>query len=204
MSFKSAFPAILAVAALGVSGPAAAALVTISGSGVWVDSAPPTAYSAPDMSFSYSFQLPATYSPGNDAPIPGTPDTTGPDVGISTDFTNFSYTLGVNPVVGVPDDIIFFSLAYGGGFALGFPDYTVEFYGPVDIGSKGTITLGTYSLHPYIVAQNGTYAPVDQGAVPKVTSVVPEPAAWSIMLVGFGLAGGAVRGGRRARMSQAG
>ena len=80
----------------------------------------------------------------------------------------------------------------------------MEFYGPVDIGSQGAITLGTYSLHPYIVAQNGAYAPVDQGAVPKVTSVVPEPAAWSIMLVGFGLAGGAARSRRRVRVSQAG
>ena len=97
MSFKSAFPAILAVAALGVSGPAAAALGTISGSGVWVDSAPPTAYSAPDMSFSYSFQLPATYSPGNDAPIPGTPDTTGPDVGRTV--VALLASIGVPPVV---------------------------------------------------------------------------------------------------------
>ena len=141
MSFKSAFPALLAVAALGVSGPAAAALVTISGSGVWVHTAPGTSYSAPDTSFSYSFQLPATYSPGNNAPVPGTPDTTGPDIGISTDFTNFSYTLGGNPVAGVPDDIIFFSLAKGGGFGLGYSDYTVEFFGPVDVGSQGTITL---------------------------------------------------------------
>jgi hypothetical protein len=206
MPFKPAVPTALslalALAAVGGFAPATAANVTISGSGTWIHAAPNTAYSAPDATFSFSFELPQTYTPGNDAPLQGG-GTTGPDIGISTDFSDFHYSLGGTPVADVPDDIAFFSVAFGGGFALAFHTISVEFYGPVDIGSSGTVSFGQYALTPYIADQSQPYSPVNQGTGPVTTSVVPEPASWALSLLGLGAAGGVLRSRRRVATSAA-
>ena len=195
MTFKSGGPVALAaaMAALLFAGSAAAvSLTTVSGSGVWAHTAPTTAYSAPDASYSFSFQLPKIYSPGNDA------DGRGTDIGTSDDFSNYNYTLGGTPVAGRPVYVYFYSVAYGGGFALAYPTTSIEFYGPVDVGSSGTINWGNYPFTPYVAIEGEVYAPVNQGATPTVTSIVPEPATWALAFVGFGAAGGMIRFRRKA------
>ena len=57
---------------------------------------------------------------------------------------------------------------------------------------------GTYYLYPGV---RGSYATPSVGAftASAVAVAVPEPAAWAMMLAGFGLAGGALRGARSKR-----
>ena len=192
----------IALAALGFAGGASASsLVTVSGGGTWIHTVPTTTYSAPDTAFSFSFDLPEYYSPGNDPVGPGGP--IGTDIGISTDFTNYTYKLGGQVIAGAPDDIAFFSVAYGGGFALAYSTISVEFYGPVDVGSSGKVIGGVYSLTPYIADQSQTYSPVNQGETPIMATIVPEPASWALALVGIGAVGVGLRSRRKIALATA-
>jgi PEP-CTERM motif len=160
-------------AVIGAAGNAAAGTVFFSGSGTWGASAPVTPYSAPDESWSFSFDLPN--------PIASNP---------TTQATDFVYDLNGSPVSTPLQSIIFFT---SGLFNLIFSDgVAVSFYG-ADVGSSLTLIPGTYP------AKSAIYdgAPVGSGTV--TLTAVPEPSTWAMMTLGFaGLGFAAFRTRRRA------
>ena len=114
-------------AAIGVAGHAVAGTVLFTGSGTWGDSAPSTPYSAPDESWSFSFDLP-------------NPIATNP----TTQATDFVYDLSGSPVSTPLLSVTFFPVANAGLFDLNFTDGTaVSIYG-ADVGSSLTLMPGTY------------------------------------------------------------
>jgi hypothetical protein len=86
-----------------VAGDAAAGTVFFSGSGTWGDSAPSTPYSAPDESWSFSFDLPN--------PIASNP---------TFQATDFVYDLNGSPVSTPLSSVKFFPVANAGLFDLNF------------------------------------------------------------------------------------
>jgi hypothetical protein len=102
-----------------VAGDAAAGTVFFSGSGTWGDSAPSTPYSAPDESWSFSFDLPN--------PIASNP---------TFQATDFVYDLNGSPVSTPLSSVKFFPVANAGLFDLNFSDGgVVSFYG-ADVGPR--------------------------------------------------------------------
>ncbi len=202
--------AFAAVAALSMGFAAApttaSALFKVSGTGFWAANAPSTAYSEPLKQFSFSFLMPATYS--------------YVDLGVvkvvdPTEISNLHYSLdGVQLATSISTmappnctgsagllcDIEIISSAGGGGLTLDFADASVDLYGVdnVDIGSQGKLKHGGYSFIPNI---NGDPSSKDglinEGDGPTIGSIVPEPAAWAMMLIGVGLTGAAIRAKRR-------
>ncbi len=77
-----------------------------------------------------------------------------------------------------------------GGTLAGRAPFTVTSNQNPDVGTVGPITLGagTYTVRVRSFAgPNGTYS----GALSL--GAVPEPATWALMILGFGLIGGAIR-----------
>jgi len=61
------------------------------------------------------------------------------------------------------------------------------------VGHLGTLDPGSYVLHI-----NGYSYGRSQYGGNTTTTLVPEPASWSMMVAGFGLIGGALRSRKRA------
>ncbi len=180
---------VAALALTAAAAPAQAKLYTVAFSGIWNPSAAVTPYSAPNESFAFGFKLLSTFQADY--------YDQAPDIAATTQFTAYSYTLNGVLVPGVPDDIAFFSAAYGGGLALGYYDYSVEFGGTTlasidTVNPDATLILGKYSLLAYL-QQQGTGAVVALTDVPSTGSIVPEPAAWAMMLVGVAGVGALAR-----------
>ena len=180
---------VAALALTAAAVPAQAKFYTVAFSGIWNPSAAFTAYSAPNESFAFSFRVQSTF-------LADYYDQ-APDIAATTQFTAYSYKLNGVLVPGAPDDIAFFSNAYGGGLALGYYDYSVEFSGTTlanidTVNPDATLILGKYSLMAYL-QQQGTGDVVALTDVPSTGSVVPEPAAWAMMLVGVAGVGAVAR-----------
>ena len=63
-----------------------------------------------------------------------------------------------------------------------------------------TFNLGTYSFLGGVIARNSPLGAFDATlTIASVDGAVPEPSTWMMMLVGFGLLGGAMRYGRNTR-----
>ena len=200
------------------AGSAAAAAMTVSGSGLWGLNAPTTPYSAPLGSYSFSFTVDNPYisvSNGGVTEIPGIDL-----VSASYKFNNLSQPItysvpnvGPGPLVGsgvCPGStgtlcgVQLFNSSLGGGLAFDFGDYSVNFYttNTVNLGDGGTLTPGSYSFFPNIngvtdlqfsQGSGGTYNE-GGGFNPTFINVgVPEPGAWAMMLIGAFAAGGLLR-----------
>lgn len=184
----------------------ATALFKVSGTGFWAANAPSTAYSEPLKQFSFSFLMPGAYSYVNFGAV---------KVINPTDISNFHYSLDgvkltLSPSPKAPPNcsgsasllcgIEIISSAGGGGLTLDFAGASVDLYGVggVDIGSQGKLKHGGYSFIPNINGDpSATNGLINEGDGHTIASVVPEPGAWAIMLIGLGLTGAAIRAKRR-------
>lgn len=178
---------IAAAIAMSVSA-AQAGVIVISGSGTWGSSAPTSTWSAPNETYSFSFDLPDP--PNSASPAPGT-DITGGYV--TTQITNFVYDLNGSSVGGTPTyGVEFYPASFGGGFDLLFSSSNadlVDFYGPViESAAGGNIPLGTYTENidfslTNFPSGNGTASIVVSSL--SVPAAAPEPATWALLLFGF-------------------
>lgn len=198
-------PRLIAIAATAFGAAlmaSAARSAAVIGSGVWASNAPTTAYSAPGEAFTFSFLLPNDFTAAYQ----------NPNVYITAQESDFKFSLnGVALPVGISSvpigdcngldtgtlcGVDFFPTSVNGGVGLDFTDHTVEFLG-IDIGSQGAIKFGTSS---YVI--NIDYRPSTvNGQIPEgygMITVVPEPAAWTMLLAGFAAVGGVVRASRRS------
>jgi hypothetical protein len=208
--------AVAAVLALGAA-PAFATIEKITLTGQWVDNletiagaqgSAVTAYSKDGATFSVSFDIAQTFA--FTTMVDGfTVPTTAP----ATDLSNFVYKLNgvvvpttLSPVL-APDcmatgalcDVEFFSATgnQGGALGLDFGDHTVEFIGS-DFGSTGTLNEGAYASAVNIdYTTDGFGNVINEGTSSITITPIPEPAAWALMMVGFGGVGGALRGAAR-------
>jgi hypothetical protein len=204
---RLAFAAVAALSMGFAAAPASASvLFKISGTGFWAANAPSTAYSEPLKQFSFSFLMPATYSYVDLGVVKVIDPTEISNLRYSLDgvqlATSISKTTPPNCTgsAGLLCGIEIISPAGGGGMTLDFADASVDLYGvdSVDIGSQGKLKHGGYSFNPNI---NGDPSSrdglINEGDGPTVVSIVPEPAAWAMMLVGLGFTGAAIRAKRR-------
>jgi hypothetical protein len=172
--------AALAAAAM-TALPAAAGEVLFSGDGLFGPTISTLGVvEIPGDSFSFSFDLPAV--------IASNP---------TTQVTNSHYFVDGTEVTTEPlTSVTFYPASLGGGVDLNFdPGDTVSLYtsdanGFADLGSNLTITPGHYTF----VLDGSSYA----GEGELTVSSAPEPAAWALMISGFGLAGAALRRRRAA------
>ena len=156
--------------------PAAAGEVLFSGAGVFG----PTIATLGDVeipgdSFSFSFDLPSV--------IAANP---------TTQVTNAHYFVeGAEVTDDALTSVLFYPASLGGGFDLNFAGgwpvslYTSDAAGFVDLGSSLKIAPGQYTF----VLDGSSFAGQGELSV----SSVPEPAAWALMIGGFGLAGASLR-----------
>ena len=180
---------------LGAAPAAAAAMFTVTARGNWNTNAPVTPYSQYPEAYSLSFELPEAF----------TTIFKTPQLSVTTEMTDVHYSLGGVDIpvtvwtgpqsacfdkgVGVLCNIAFLNTPLAGGMALAFSDHVVEFYG-LDFGSDGTLEPARAPLIPNI---DDTL--VNEGTA--FVSVVPEPAAWSLLLTGAFAVGGFARATRR-------
>jgi hypothetical protein len=182
--YQYVIAAAIAVGALAVNDSASAREITISGSGVWAANAAVTTESAPNESWSFSFDVP-------------NPTDTNPTASLS----NFSYALnGVTVATGTP----FLTLddsTNGGLFDLFFQDGTdIAFVGPdisdpIQSSNGEPITPGEFAA----VSEVNFGDPAGSGTI----DAVPEPASWMLLLVGAGLVGAAASTRRRTNRDAA-
>jgi hypothetical protein len=64
--------------------------------------------------------------------------------------------------------------------------------GALEFDLAGTFTDGRFGFYNYS-QQNVTYAGISDDVLPPVEGGVPEPAAWALMITGFGAAGAMLR-----------
>lgn len=91
--------------------------------------------------------------------------------------------------------IQFFNDTSYGGFNIGFVGQgkgTMVYTGST---SDPVFTVGTFSLLPFAFGTSGGYTVTIKEVV---AAAIPESATWAMMLVGFGMVGGAARYRRRA------
>jgi hypothetical protein len=172
IEMKSRFFGLLIMAAalvLATANQASAAFYEFSGSGTWQSSALNTAYSAPNQSYTFSFDLPN--------PTSGNPD---------TEAFNFQYTLNGIAVSATLLSVEFFSDAVGGGFNLnlgsGGPLQFFNVLGGSTPDFTSGITAGSF-LTNIVIADNTNGDSVGSASV--VITAVPEPSTWAMMLLGF-------------------
>lgn len=170
MQMKKILLAAGSAMALTVAASPANAAAVISGNGFWGASTPSTAYSAPNTTFAFTFQLPN--------PLDSNP---------TSSISNFFYFLNGSLVGSTPNAVQFYSIGDMGLFDLIFDDATVSFYG-ADIATNG-YTPGNFGAEAAINAGNV----IGNGSVSLSITAVPEPATWVMMIGGFGMAGAAMR-----------
>ncbi len=193
----------MAVAPTASAGPTAMRVIA---TGVWAANVPTTRYSAPNEAFTFSFSVDSAFSFADY----GTVKVIDP-----THVHSFKYTLGGLTVhtstasapppncvgsAGTLCGVEMISSAGGGGLNLDFADYSLNFFSTnsADIVSHGKFDHGTFSFTPNV---NGDPSPknhqINEGNGPTTISVVPEPAAWAMMMIGLGFTGAALRSKRR-------
>ncbi len=186
---------------------AAASTMHVFGSGLWAANAPKTPYSAAGKAFTFSFSLNGTYAFTNYGTVKVIDSSQIHGVHYSLDGAPLKTSISSAApsrcmgVTGVLCGIEIVSSPGGGGLTLDFADWSVDFFGVdnVDVGSDGKLKRGNYSFIPNI---NGHPSPrggqINEGNGPTMTSIVPEPATWAMMLLGLGVLGAVVRGRRFA------
>jgi hypothetical protein len=89
----------------------------------------------------------------------------------------------------------FFNDTGYGGFNIGFigQGKGTMFY--TGSNANPVFTVGTFTLLPFAFGTSGGYTVTIKEVI---AAAVPEPATWAMMLVGFGMIGGAARYRRRA------
>lgn len=88
-----------------------------------------------------------------------------------------------------------------GALALGAGSYDISFYNPNGLGVPAYADAGGKLYHQGNFFQPSQfYAGRSAGFTLGGVSAVPEPGAWAMMIVGFGLAGGAIRATRRSAL----
>jgi hypothetical protein len=156
-----AIPAVFCVLAVSAN----ADILEVSGTGLWGANAPVTAESAPNESFTFSFNIPEAA---------GNPSSLG---------TNFVYMLNGSAVPVSLSTIQFFPGSLGGLFDLDLSNGdTVSAYG-ADAGSGGTVSTGVFPA---------TFAMFDQGATGAGSVVIsdsaaPEPSFYGVVGAALGL-----------------
>ena len=163
-----------------MAGTARADLISISGSGTWAADATTTGLSAPDESWTLTFDV--------DSPIPVTNLDVGD--GQSVPIIDAVYTLDGSQV-GTATDVRFFASGFGGLFTVDFSGvgspFDLDFYGPQVVdGTTGQLIAGTYSG----VSDVGvTHDPAGEGAASFTISPVPEPTSLVDCVTAVGLLG---------------
>jgi len=164
--------------AIGLSAPAMAGEVLFSGSGVFGPTISTLApVEVPGDTFAFSFDL-----PGQIAANP------------TTQVTNSNFVLEGSTIADAISYVYFYPASDGGGFDLGFAggpvlDLYLTFPNTstfADAGSDLTIATGHYN---FTLDDPSGYA----GSGSVSLTAVPEPAAWSLMVLGFGGLGAALR-----------
>jgi hypothetical protein len=130
----------------------------------------------------------------------GTITTAGPGdietiTAISGTFDGMTIS-GLTPVGSCCSNPASDNLLYPNDDAPGGPAYLD--YAGLSFGLSGSSTL--YNLFynpPYAIIDSNVVVDAEGGAF--TLTAVPEPASWALMLLGFGAAGIALRGGRRQR-----
>jgi hypothetical protein len=170
-SMKMKFVSLLVAAAallFGTVGQASASYYEFAGSGTWDFSASVTPYSAPNQTYSFVFDLPDPAS-GNNTPA------------------NFQFSLNGAPVVASLTGVTFSEAIVGGGMNLITSLGTISFYDYLTYGTvfdfTSTIRLGSYDTN--IVLNDGNNGNSFGTAHLVVTTAVPEPSTWAMLLLGF-------------------
>jgi hypothetical protein len=172
--------AILAFIAALVAAPvASASSISFTGSGMWDQGTPTTAYSGAGATWQFSFLLPDTLSSNP-----------------TTQVTDFSYSLnGSTVTTSLPGGVLFYSVADGGGFDL-YPTINnasnvsvLSFLFPSDVGSNLKIVGGTFQtsieLNDGITTADGLTPGSGFGTVTIASAATPEPP--SVILLGTAL-----------------
>jgi len=176
--------AILAFIAVLMTLPiASASSLSFTGSGMWDQGTPTTAYSQAGATWQFSFLLPDTLSSNP-----------------TTQVNDFSYSLnGTTVSTSLPGGVLFYSVANGGGFDLyptinnGSNVSVLSFLFPNDVGSNLKIVGGTFQtsieLNDGITTADGLTPGSGSGTVTIASAATPEPP--SIILLGTALLLGA-------------
>jgi hypothetical protein len=176
--------AILAFIAVLMTLPvASASSLSFTGSGMWDQGTPTTAYSQAGATWQISFLLPDTLSSNP-----------------TTQVNDFSYSLnGTTVSTSLPGGVLFYSVANGGGFDLyptinnGSNVSVLSFLFPNDVGSNLKIVGGTFQtsieLNDGITTADGLTPGSGSGTVTIASAATPEPP--SIILLGTALLLGA-------------
>lgn len=95
----------------------------------------------------------------------------------------------------VKDDLTFYEFGQGGGFSItrGYTGMGIRYYGAQLFG--GALDAPVFS--PAIFTLDNDFFPSSSTLTITPLGAVPEPATWMMLIVGFGLAGAAVRQRRR-------
>jgi hypothetical protein len=196
---------VCAMATLVAAAPAEAArMMIVSGSGVWGANAPATAYSAVGQSFSFFFQMPINYTFTDYGVVKVVDPTEIRNLRLSLGGAPIPVSISASPppscaaVTGLLCAVEMVTPAGGAGLTLDFGDSSVDLFSMnnIDMGSGGVLKRGAFGFAPN---SNGFPSAID-GQINEgggMMSMVPEPAAWTIMLVGLGSVGGALRSSRR-------
>ena len=173
--FQAVKTAACACVGLMMAVPAVAADYWVRGGGTWDSATTASAITAADTAFAFEFMI--------DPTLPANP---------TNAVSNFRYTLGGSDAAVTLGDVTFYTQGSGGGLQLQFGSGALlAGWGTSLLGSDGRLALlGNGPLD---------FAADDAGGSGWVTvteaaaAVVPEPASWALMILGFGLAGAALR-----------
>jgi len=169
--------------------PAGAATLTYSASGTFSATTPTTAYSAPNQTWAFSFQMETN------------PMLYGSQVGVFFNpvVSNFTYTLNGSPVPVTPDALAFDNGAFDGGFGFSFalhPTFialalnnqsgtgTQLYSGPE---SAPTMLTGTFTFEPTFAVGETLY-PQSRTTIQVAPFIpgTPVPPSWILALIGLG------------------
>jgi hypothetical protein len=178
----------MALAALGAScaGHAGAAEVTRTYTAVSVFDQGP--FSEVTQTFTLTFD-PTVYVNGLTV--------TGYSVDNNSPVFNQSILAEIEPDIG--GLLVFYAPPAGDAVAYNEPDFYTQFY----VDNNGVATSYPNILYSLGTGGSGVYgSPYFEGTVTTSGVGVPEPAAWTLMICGFGLLGAAIRG-RRGRLAAA-